>query len=509
MGAYNIHNLSHVIVAVQSKSQGNVDSAVQARTAILEMGRTQAELIAAHDSQDIRTNAIAAIRASSLLDESLQNLSATLSNDSNVVELLNLLEQIKPQKMRLIQFAKANKDDEALAVNGDMRQTLSRIYDLSYDIVHQQQQAMSNAINAWDEHGKRTMILLAGFSVAGIMVAVIVSFLLTHLVTGPLVLLERGMGALATGDLRVCLPPGGADETGRTINALSKTVRDLHLLIGKVHGGAVKLNNETEAISNSAGNIRGVSGRLHDAAKNIKGEAEVVVTANAKTLADLNEIAANAQLTSQTALRSAEQIMITVHSFNQFQSRMEHTATATRELAQIAGEITGITKAIRDISSQTNLLALNAAIEAARAGEQGRGFAVVADEVRHLATRTNSATNDISTLIDRISSSVTRTVQMLEQSVSEVKSNAAGLQHVATDTHTSRDQTEQMRAAIESMADVIRSQDVAMHGINSAATALYELSNEASRETDTLHDFSHRLKTEAKDLNQAVERFKL
>lgn len=509
MGAYSIYDLSRAVVSVQSKSQTNVDSAVQARTAILELARAQAELIAAYEPQDIRAGAIGAIRATSLLDESLQNLSATLGDNSNVVELLRLLEQIKPQKMQLIQLAKANKDGDALALNSAMGQSMSRIYELSNSIVSQQQQSMSDTIKAWDERGKRTMAILAGFSAAGIVVAVIVSLLLAHLVTGPLALLERGMGALATGDLRVSLPPGGADETGHTINALSKTVRDLHLLIGKVHGSAVRLNTETAAISSSAGNIRGVSGRLHHAAKDIKREAEVVVTGSTETLASLNETAANAQLASQAALRSADQIMATVRSFDQFQSSMEHTAGATRELAQIAGEITGITKTIRDISSQTNLLALNAAIEAARAGEQGRGFAVVADEVRHLATRANAATNDISTLIERISSSVGRTVQMLEKSVTEVKSNAADLQQVAADTNTSRDQTDQMRAAIEGMVVVIRTQDVAMHGINTAASALYELSDEANRQTDLLHDFSHRLKTEAQELNQAVERFKL
>ena len=509
MGAYNIYDLSRTVVSVQSKSQANVDSAMQARTAILEMGRAQAELIAAHDPQNIRAGAIGAIRASSLLDESLQNLDTTLGGDANVAELLRLLEQIKPQKMQLIQQAKANKDTEALATNSEMAQTLSQIYTLSNEIVLQQQQAMSDTIKAWDERGKRTMALLAAISAAGIVVAVIVSLLLARLVTEPLTLLERGMGALATGDLRVSLPPGGADETGRTIDALSKTVRDLHLLIGKVHGGAVKLNTETAAVSSSAGNIRGVSGRLHDAAKDIKREAEVVVTASTETLASLNETAVNAKLASHTALRSAEQIMATVRSFDQFQASMEHTAAATRELAQTAGEITGITKTIRDISSQTNLLALNAAIEAARAGEQGRGFAVVADEVRQLATRTNAATDGISTLIERISASVGRTVQMLEKSVAEVKDNATGLQQVAADTNTSRNQTDQMRAAIESMVVVIRTQDVAMHGINTAASALYELSDEANRQTDVLHDFSHRLKTEAQELNQAVERFKL
>lgn len=509
MGAYNIHDLTHAVVALQSKSQANVDSAVRARMAILEMGRTQAELIAADDAPHIRAGAIGAIRASSQLDESLQNLSAALGNDANVLALLNLLEQIKPQKMQLIQFAKMNKDDEALAVNGDMHKSLSRIYELSSDIVIQQQQTMSDTIKIWDEHGKRTMAILGGFSTAGIAVAVIVSFLLAHLVTGPLALLERGMGALATGDLRVALPPGGADETGRTIDALSQTVRDLHLLIGKVHGGAVKLNKETTAATSSASNIRDVSSHLHEAAKDIKREAEVVVTASTETLASLNETAANAHLASEAALRSAEKIMAAVRSFDQFQSNMEHTAAATRELAQIAREITGITKTIRDISSQTNLLALNAAIEAARAGEQGRGFAVVADEVRHLATRTNDATDDISTLTERISSSVGRTVQMLEKSVAEVKTNAADLQQVAADTNTSRDQTDQMRAAIECMAKVIRSQDVAMHGINTAANALYELSDEANRQTDILHDFSHRLKTETQELNRAVERFKL
>ena len=509
VGGYNIYQLNQSAQFAVSKFQARVDAATTARAAIQEMARAQAELITAQDPADIRKSAIDAIRGSSFLDENLQILTNTLHDNSDVKELVQLLDEIKPKKMDLIKAARANKDDVALEINKNMRDKINRINELSEHIVANERDSMAKAMNEWQQHGRGVMLLLGIISGAGMLIALLVSLFGAHLVTKPLLLLEKSMEALATGDLRIQLPPSGKDEIGRTITAMSQTVNDLHELITKIHVGANKLGNEAESVTTTADGIHSISTRLHDAVKNIKQEAEIVLTTTTEAVTQLTHTADTAQHTSQITRQTSRQIIDTVAHFRQFQSNMENTARVTRDLAATAEAITSITKTIREISAQTNLLALNAAIEAARAGEHGRGFAVVADEVRVLANRTDSATDEISTLVETISNSVTHAVAMLETSVKEARTNITHLEEVANDTSTSSEQAEEMRNAMQRVVDMINEQEQGVQGINTAVTGLYDLSEETNRQTDLLHDLSQALEGEANGLNTVVDRFKL
>jgi methyl-accepting chemotaxis protein len=201
--------------------------------------------------------------------------------------------------------------------------------------------------------------------------------------------------------------------------------------------------------------------------------------------------------------------MSTVNEFQQFQIRMEDTAEVTRTLSSAAEEVTSITDTINNISSQTNLLALNAAIEAARAGEHGRGFAVVADEVRMLAKRTEDATGEITTLIEGISSSVNSTVTALETSVHEAKRNIDHLTGLADEVTNNSERAGQVREYMHQVVNLMTSQEQAVERITLAVNSVFEVSSDASHQTDELHDLSGSLSQAANDLNKVVDRFKL
>jgi methyl-accepting chemotaxis protein len=152
-----------------------------------------------------------------------------------------------------------------------------------------------------------------------------------------------------------------------------------------------------------------------------------------KTLADeMRSAAERAKENATNAEAGAQTVAETISEMHRIAQLVESTADQIQELQGYSQQISSVVSTIREISDQTNLLALNAAIEAARAGEQGRGFAVVADEVRKLAERTGAATEEIGAMIGRIQSATKNAVTVMEQGVSEVRASAERAQTAQT-----------------------------------------------------------------------------
>ena len=509
VAGYTILHLNHATQQALAQSQVKVDAAITARAAILEMGRAQAELISYSDPKQIRDASINAIRASSVLEEAVQGLATTLHGDATVTELVDLVSKIKPDKMEVIKAARANDDARAVVLMTDMHEALARIEDLSRAVVEAQRHNLDTLISRQEQQARGTLVLLGGFVGVGVVIGIVLSFIVAHLMTQPLAVLDKSMAALATGDLSIRLSNAGRDEIGRTIHSMASMVCDLHGLVGKVHAGARKLSIEADRVTHTADDISGVSTALHHSVKHIKQDAELVLQAATEALAQLASAAAAAQFTSDISSHAVQEIGDTVDSFKRFQSHMEATASVTRELACTAETITSITNTIRDISSQTNLLALNAAIEAARAGDQGRGFAVVATEVRGLAKRTEEATTEISALVDTIGGNIERTVGLLEETMQQVNQNVERLQRVAGDTASSNTQVKSMQDAVRGVEQLMNGQEQAIAGIHTAVGNLFELSTNTNEQTVLLNELAANLNAAAGELSLGVGRFKL
>ena len=366
-----------------------------------------------------------------------------------------------------------------------------------------------HSFSRYSKAGQQTVMVLMMVVAISIAVSVALSLVLARFAVKPMFALESAMQALSEGDLRMQLETGSKDEVGRMVNAMSKTVMDLNSIVTNIYGGTETLSTQAESVAQTADGIHDVSTRLHGSVKGIKEDAEIVSSTTQGAVTELEEAAMKAQESADTSESMAHKINDTAVSFERFQENMEHTAQVTRELSKTADTITDITKTIRDISSQTNLLALNAAIEAARAGEQGRGFAVVADEVRQLASRTEDATSEISGLVETISSSVGNAVHMLEGSVNESRENIERLKSVSEETSLSRDQSVHLRDAMHEVVKMIGEQERAVHGINDAVNSLVDLSGETNSQTELLHGLSGELNGAATELGKVVDKFKL
>ena len=469
--------------AVQS-SQDRITAASSARMSIVEMNAAINALLAADDSASIRPASIGSIRASSLLDEHIQNLQAALPESQKVQRLAELLQQVKPIQMVIIRAGKKNNDAQGLKELKSIASVREEIEALSQDLVNEEREGLGIQLSKTEQEGMRAIIALGGFVLAGILIGVLVSLFAANLLTKPLARIEKAMAAVADGDLRITLSDGGKDEVGRTVHAISSTVETLSEIIRGIMDSSQMLSGEAQGLTLAADAIHDATLQQHESVKQIKGESEHVLTATGNAMTRLDEASEKARHAADSAIASSNEIESVVNDFQRFQGDIEQTAQDTHELARAAEKITMITNTIRGISEQTNLLALNAAIEAARAGEQGRGFAVVADEVRGLAKRTSEATDEISSLIDRMSGSVKVAVDSLEKTVKDSRGNIEHLHELVEQTSENSEQSRLTQAGMKEVVEIMASQENAVQGIASAVSALFDLAGKSSQQID-------------------------
>lgn len=269
------------------------------------------------------------------------------------------------------------------------------------------------------------------------------------------------------------------------------------------------VDSKASALRDNAISMGQVTGSLDMIISNIGSDADAVTAAISQACENAESALTSAHATTETATQSAANILAVVNSFTDFQTKIEKTAQNSNELSGIAGEITSITKTISDISEQTNLLALNAAIEAARAGEQGRGFAVVADEVRTLAGRTRQAVEEISNLVSGIGGSIKNTVDSINSARDDVVENIEKLKESARQVDSNSIQTEQISSDMRELVNLMDSQRTATASISNTVGELSTLSIDNHKQAATLHELSEGLGDASLKLQDVVNQFKV
>lgn len=330
--------------------------------------------------------------------------------------------------------------------------------------------------------------LLRQSAIFGLIQLAVIAFVAMFIIKkalAPLTTLSSAMEALSKGDgdLTQRISVTSKDEIGTLAHHVNAFIAKLQEIVRDIADSSSQLNEQSEVSTNVARQTSdGLTVQLH--------EISQIATAVHEMSATAEEVANNAQMTADSAISSTEnceqgkQVIIrNQDSITNLAQQVENASGIIQELEKNALDINAILSTISDIAEQTNLLALNAAIEAARAGEQGRGFAVVADEVRVLSQRTHSSTDEIREMIETLQKNSVSAVESMQRSQDLAQSSVDDANNATT--------------ALEEIASSIQQiSDMASH-ISNAASEQRTVTGEVSKNIQLVNDVSDKMSTEA------------
>ncbi len=516
IGGYSITKMSHFDALVMTLVEDKYPKTVtlnDMKSNINIIARALRNLILLDDKEELKKETQRILDAREQLGKRIEELTKVARSDTGKALLKEIVDArtayVGSQKIIIGLIETNDKEKARTELFTTVRKTQTAYFAaIDKMIEHQNKEVIKSGMDA-EQNIIQGRTIVIGLMITAVFLSILIAFFLVRSITGPIIPLVAVARKIADGDLSVHIAHTSSDELGDLSESLRFMAQNLRSMISQV-------SSTSTQIAAASTQLLATAEHIASGAEEVAGQATTVATAGEEMSATSCDIARNCQSAAEGAQRASKAagdggmvVGKTVAVMGQIAQKVQESARTVESLGTRSDQIGAIIGTIEDIADQTNLLALNAAIEAARAGEQGRGFAVVADEVRALAERTTRATKEIGEMIKAIQKETKGAVAVMELGVQQVET---GTEEAAKSGAALEDilaQVNDVAMQISQIATAAEEQTATTSEISSNMMQITDVVQQTSQGAQQSASAAAQLSGNAEELQRLVRQFKL
>lgn len=431
-----------------------------------------------------------------------------------IAEYEQLHEEWKEISGKIVQGRKEDtRHGRALALDLSLGEAMAKFTEMRdrIDMLTEEEAKITEKIkNTAKATQTKANLILTVFIVGSIAIGISITIYLTSALTGGILRVKNLMKEISAGegDLTTTLPVVSKDEIGEMSDYFNRFVSKLRDIISRVKQSSERVAEGSSQVSDTAGSLSGAFNEQSSQVVSVASATEQMSTSSQEVMRSLELVRDRTESASEHTDSGKNKLSEAVKEVFGIKDNMDNLSTTLKGLSDSSQEIGNILNVINEIADQTNLLALNAAIEAARAGEHGRGFAVVADEVRKLAERSQDAIKEIEIIIRNLRDESENANKDMKNAQNKVENGVSVMRGTEEVFEQIVDSVLQIKDASEMITTAIHQQVTAIHNINDNTQVISSSIESSSASLAEVVETVSELKVQAEDLRGMVGRFR-